>query len=612
MLQPLETFKKYYLLRKTLQTVLSAPMTGVDVGVIAYGHRRKTACDDVEQISGIEPFDAGRFARAFFSVRPKGQSPVAEALKQAATALGQAAAASGKILLIAGAGDTCQQDPCAIATDLATANPQLSIDVLGIGLNETDAKQFSCVALAARGRMILATSMEDTEPALREALARMTSAPLPMVATPTKALAPDESPGLHLSARLSEGSAALARPVAWTVRKAPEGDQPGAIVFRAGTPLSRVELPPGHYEVESAAGLVTRHQGVEITAGTPANLVVTLNAGNLALKPQLGRPEDKPSDSTFTVYRVDTDPDLPLETVALVRGPTQPLLLPAGQYHVVGERGSVRVERDVNITAGETVTPDFAIATGTLQIDAPLTADAGPTAGTIYFISEDDPDQPLGQRDVARSAMINPSFELPSGAYHVLARQGSTQTRIDAIVKAGESTRIALPIATGRLRVTTGGLAGAGDLPEDLISYVVERLDAAGNAQAVVARSSQKDPTLELEAGPYRVTGKVGLVNISTSADVVIKPGAETRIELQQRAALMALRFGDGTANATDVLWEILSPDGSVLWSTVGQAPVVPLAPGDYEIRVSRSGREQTAKVILEANDRKTVDIRPE
>ena len=80
MLAPLDRFKKYYLVRKNLQTALTTPPTGVDIGLVSYGHRRRAACDDVELLQPVAPFDPRTFFRGLMSVRPKGLSPIAEAL----------------------------------------------------------------------------------------------------------------------------------------------------------------------------------------------------------------------------------------------------------------------------------------------------------------------------------------------------------------------------------------------------------------------------------------------------------------------------------------------------------------------------------------------------
>ncbi len=610
MLAPLERFKKYYLVRKNLQSALSAPPTGVDIGLVAYGHRRRAACDDVEVLQPVGPFDVRTFFRGLTSVRPKGVSPVAEGLRLAASALGEGGGKGGKILLVAGAPDSCESDPCATAAELAAADPALSIDVVWLADPDADLAQPQCIAKAGRGKLSTATTMAESEQMLVEAFASLGS--VPALAAPPKAEAVSGAPGLSLSVKLGPQSGAYTGKVAWTVRKADPHGQ-GQVVAHAETPAVYLPLPPGAYDIDVSAGDIAKHQTVEVREAEPIEAALLLDAGTLQLSATTAKTL-APGDQVFvTVYRLgETADDVP-ETVAVMPISSEPLLLAAGNYRVVTSLHDLQTERTVAITPGATLVSEFSMATGVLQIDAPAAApDAQPASAVAYFISEDDPDQPLGQRDVGRSALPNPSFDLKPGLYHVYAREGAAQARVDAIVKAGEITRVALPIITGRLKLAPMGAVDGAEIPKELISYTIERLGATGSAGTVVARSSLDDARIDLEAGRYRVTGRVGLVNVSASAEAIIRPGAETSVELRPSLALLSLNFGDSPDTALDVLWEIRAPDGKVVWATTGATPLVPLAPGDYEVHAYRAGRDHPQAVALAANEHRTVVIRPE
>jgi len=609
MLNPIEAFKKYYWVRKSLQTQMATPPTGLDAGLVSYGHRLRNTCNDVELLRPVEPFDAGRFLSTVASVRPHGQTPVSDALKAAAEALGKG---GGKVLLIAGSADSCQQDPCATAKDLAAAEPGLAIDVLSIGVSEADARQMACIAEGGRGQVFAATTMADSPKAFADAFAALT-APPSIAAPPPAPAAPAAASGLNLSARLTNGGPLSGLPVAWTVRKI-EGGKPGAVVFRAAAPTATTPLPPGSYDVEAASGAVDVHQPVEIAASAATDAAINLNAAGLRLRLAPAKPGEATGEVFYTVYRSTSNPDdeTPDATIAMLRDPVaNPLLLPAGTYRIAASRGTVRQEKRIDLAAGQEQPADFALTSGKLVIEAEAAASAG-SGSPIYFISEDDPDQPLGRRDVAQSAIANPAFDLPPGVYHVSTRQGAGKVRLDAVVKTGEVTKLTVPLSMGRLRLETQGLAAGPALPEDLISYTVERLDEAGKPQSMAARSSSSLADIELEAGQYRVTGRIGLVNVSASADVAVRAGAETRSVLAQQAGLLDLSFGDDPAAAVDVLWEIRDAGGKSLWSTTVPAPLVPLAPGNYTVRASRLGKDKSVEVTIAPGERKAVAIRPD
>ena len=179
------------------------------------------------------------------------------------------------------------------------------------------------------------------------------------------------------------------------------------------------------------------------------------------------------------------------------------------------------------------------------------------------------------------------------------------------MVKAGELTKVSFPIVTGQLVLVPPALAGGGDVPKDLVSYSIERLEGPGGMPAIT-RSGASDLRLALEAGRYRVTQRIGLVNVSATAETAIRAGLETRLELKPTVALMTLQFGDDGALAPDVLWEVRDTNGKPVWSTTGTPVLVPLAPGAYDVRAYRAGREKSTSVTLGAGEQRAVVIRPE
>ena len=616
MLQPLETFKKYYLLRKNVQSALGGPAEtlpqGVDVGLMAYGHRKRSACDDIELLSPIAAFDTRRLLQGLASVRPKGQAPVAEALKAAATALATTPnQRGGEILLIAGSPDSCHQDACETAKTLVAADPSLKINVLWFGGSASEIAVGQCVAEAGHGRLWSPTRMVEAEAVVKEAmlgLAAAPPAPLPEAAL-VAVVAPKKGLGLNLSAELAANSGLYDGSIAWTVRKAQAGTV-GEMVATLLAPTASFELPPGSYDVEASASGIDMHQAANVVAGQPTDLLFTLNAASLELKVNLGKSETAAADLYVTLYRFNPDEDDTPQTLAVLKGPQLPMLLPAGSYRAVAARRDFKIVRDVVLTAGQAAVAQFPLASGQLQIDS---TQAG-GADAAYFISEDDPDQPLGLRDIARSAMPNAVCALPPGLYQVDARQGSGHARVDAVVKVGEITKVALPMAAGRLQLTMRMAANdAGSAQSDsVVTYVIERLDQANGEPRLVSRNGSGATNIELAAGRYRVTGRVGLANVSTSAEVTVQPSGDATLELKPSLGFLTLQFGDGAPPGTDLLWEIRGGDGKVVWTTAEVNPVLPLAPGDYEVHAYRANRDRSAPVSLAADERKAVVIRPE
>ncbi|MGL1921017.1 MAG: VWA domain-containing protein [Hyphomicrobiales bacterium] len=116
------------------------------LGLIAYGHRRKGDCGDIETL--VEPTIGALSAvsAAVENLRPKGKTPLSAAVKLAAQKLGYQEAAATVILFSDGI-ETCNADPCALADELAREGIDFTAHVIGFGLTKKeDRAQLQCIA----------------------------------------------------------------------------------------------------------------------------------------------------------------------------------------------------------------------------------------------------------------------------------------------------------------------------------------------------------------------------------------------------------------------------------------------------------------------------------
>src|SRR5262245_17915984 len=60
---------------------------GVRAGLIAYGHRQKSDCKDVELMLPVRPVAKEAFAQKINSLQPLGQTPISDSIRQAAGVL---------------------------------------------------------------------------------------------------------------------------------------------------------------------------------------------------------------------------------------------------------------------------------------------------------------------------------------------------------------------------------------------------------------------------------------------------------------------------------------------------------------------------------------------
>ena len=73
--------------RDTLNTVLKGVPDTLELGFMAYGHRQKNSCSDIELLVPPATGTAAEISQAAAAISPKGMTPLSAAVKQAAELL---------------------------------------------------------------------------------------------------------------------------------------------------------------------------------------------------------------------------------------------------------------------------------------------------------------------------------------------------------------------------------------------------------------------------------------------------------------------------------------------------------------------------------------------
>lgn len=153
--------------RQALRSVLRSLPASREVGLMAYGHRDKASCTDIELVVPPAKGTAASIVSAADRLKFLGKTPLADAVKQAAEALrntkGQAA-----VVLITDGLETCNADPCAVAAELKRANVNFMAHVVGFGLSAAEGRQVACIAQNTGGRYIRASDAKALERALAQ------------------------------------------------------------------------------------------------------------------------------------------------------------------------------------------------------------------------------------------------------------------------------------------------------------------------------------------------------------------------------------------------------------------------------------------------------------
>lgn len=178
---------KLEIARETLDKVLPTVPQELELGLMAYGHRQKGVCEDIELIVPPAAGSGERISKAVAGMRFLGKTPLSAAVEQAAAALGSSEDKASVILITDGI-ETCNADPCAVGARLAETGVALTVHVVGFGLSKDEGRQVACLAENTGGTYISADNADE----LITALTTTITPPQP-VTDPTKVELPSAS-----------------------------------------------------------------------------------------------------------------------------------------------------------------------------------------------------------------------------------------------------------------------------------------------------------------------------------------------------------------------------------------------------------------------------------
>lgn len=151
--------------------VLSDYLAGRDMsrplGVIAYGHRRRGDCADIETLFPAGVQVANDVSARLNALNPKGKTPINASLREAAKQIPRTAEEADIVLITDGI-ETCVPDVCTIADELAESGIKIRAHVVGFGLSEAEADTLACIPERTGGKLLRPGTGQELADALRQ------------------------------------------------------------------------------------------------------------------------------------------------------------------------------------------------------------------------------------------------------------------------------------------------------------------------------------------------------------------------------------------------------------------------------------------------------------
>lgn len=433
MLAKVGTEEKMAIARKVLKDSIAKLPDTTQVGLIAYGHRRKNDCADIELLSALKPIDKAGLGQQIDALKPVGMTPISNSLQQAFDIVrSQTAGGRTTVVLVSDGLETCKGDPCKLTRDAKQAGLEFILHVIGFDVGKVEVSQLECVAQAGNGLYLGAENAEELAAALAGAVA-------PTASAESRLSVKAVHEGKLTDVTVKVFRAGTKEEVTSGRTYATPETNPRVLPLAAGTydvvvkAVTLVDLPPRTLE------------GIPIAGGETVERTVSFGSGELAVEVTRN---GKLSDASITVYKAGTK-----QEAARGRSYTQASSNPQifriepGTYDLEIKALEIEGRPTIRLTAiqldgDKQVKRTHDFSSGTMRIGA---VNAGKLVDALVTVINLEGNAPVASGRTYTSSNSNPrAFELPPGRYRVRVKSvtpaGLAPQEITIEVKAGETT----------------------------------------------------------------------------------------------------------------------------------------------------------------------------
>jgi Ca-activated chloride channel homolog len=509
---------KQEIARESLRSVLQSLPGDRAVGLMAYGHRVKDSCQDIELIVPPARGTASAIVGAADRLTFLGKTPLTAAVRKAAQDLDYTKEKATVVLITDGV-ESCDADPCALAEELEAGGADFTVHVLGFGLTAEEGSRVACLAGSTGGKYLQASDAGQLSAALGQAVA---AEPQPAAAQQVEPMRPAERaaaqamlPAFNLvpTLKMAENTPPLDGRAGqtWTVYRAqPDGSRGAYVSTEYGDWKGNLE--PGDYVLIARLGRAEASQRLTVEAGKTAEPVVVLNAGTLKVRP-VAVPGQKADPNAVVRF------DYPGGR-ATGYGESS-IVLPAGVQTITVRVGKAEASEKLRLAAGQTLEKEMVVGVGQAFVEAYLVEGQKVQDSSLLVrifaagYQADDPSEP-----VSREYGTGRGHDLPPGDYVAVATVGGAEAELPFSVQSGEQTSVRIVFNAGELTASAPGRTA-------IVVYQVSG-DAGSRRKEVAYQFGDKLRTA-LPAGDYVVVSQTADEK-SKEVPVTVRAGAKVEI----------------------------------------------------------------------------------
>lgn len=397
-----------------------------ELALVAYGHRQKGDCDDIEVLLPLGSLDPEAVKSTVGDLNPLGMTPITASVGQALELVPETGASS--LVLLTDGLETCDGDPCEAVRLAREAGSPFVFHVIGFDVGDEDTASLECMAQAGGGLYLPAADAAGLSAALDATAAA--PAEIPDGALVVEGVADGELWDLSIRVRRTDG----------------EGPEITARTYTSPeTNPRRIPLDDGSYSATVRAlgvrGDVERRFDVTIADGSVVEKRFDFSTGEIAVGVTRN---GELSDATVTVFVAANGEEVD-KTRTYTKASTNPtsMRLTPGTYRV--EVGAIEVSGnptvdagEIELAAGQAIRIDHEI----VSADVAIGARHGQELVDALVRIVDADGKTLDQGRTYTSANSNPkSFTVPPGTYRIeisaLRLEGKPERSLELDLEAG-------------------------------------------------------------------------------------------------------------------------------------------------------------------------------
>ncbi len=553
------------------------------VGLVAYGHRRKGDCSDIETLTVVAPINKAALTKTINDLNPKGKTPITDSVKQA-IGLVRGSEQAANIILVSDGLETCGGDPCKAVSDAKAAGVNFVMHVVGFGIEAGEnVSSLECAAQAGGGLYFDAKNADELSAALEQAVEK------PPLVT-----------GGYLSIKaVANGELSDVAIHVWD--RATGEDVGGGRTYRSEeTNPRKLLLPAGRYKatiktLEFKGETVRKLDDIVIVEGETVEHTFDYSSGQISIKAVRN---GQLSDASVTITRVGER-----ESVASGRTYTSDTHNPSvytvtpGRYDVTVTplefKGATnQVFKNIEVIAGESHQELVDFSSGTASIKVLINDELGDA--TVNIARQED-DKSVGGGRTYTTARTNPHHsELAPGRYKItvspVSFSGAEKKVFENIeIIAGKTHEETAEYASGTLslKVTENGQLHDATLS---ISQAGTKTSVTGGRSYRSHKSNPKK--FILATGRYDAAIKSLNIEVDFRhkfENIVINKGQAVEITHDFKTAVLLVSALNEAKPVTSKIEVINAKTGK--WITQARSRDKPrefhLPPGDYRVKVT-------------------------